>query len=169
MKRKTASLLVTLAVLGAHTAWGSMTDAQAKALEKAACNHTESPAGAAALKKLEGAAEAGAPAAQYRLADFFTCDAAHFSVAKGTDWYRKAAIQGFVNAQFILGVAYYQGRGVPQDYAKARYWWTKAAAQGLAQAQFNLGIAYARGRGVAQDYVKATYRYRKAAAQGLAK
>jgi TPR repeat protein len=70
-------------------------------------------------------------------------------------WYRKAADQGFANAQHNLGYSYVLGRGVPQDYAEAVRWYRKAAAQGLAHAQFNLGRMYDHGQGVPQDFVEA--------------
>ena len=68
--------------------------------------------------------------------------------------------------QFSQGEAYYNGRGVEQDYAKAVEWYRKAAEQGHACAQCNLGQCYYNGEGVEQDYVKAVEWYRKAADQG---
>ncbi len=67
---------------------------------------------------------------------------------------------------FHLGVAYYQGLGVPTDYAHAVASWRKAAERGNAEAQNNLGQAYESGNGVGQDYGQAASWYRKAAAQG---
>jgi TPR repeat protein len=78
------------------------------------------------------------------------------------------AAQGVAEAQTNLGLLYYNGQGVPQDYAAARQWWEKAAAQGSADAQFNLGMLYAKGLGVPQDYVMARQWYERAAAQGRA-
>ena len=49
-------------------------------------------------------------------------------------WSEKAAEQGFVHAQGILGLMFATGQGVKQDYAKAIYWFDKAAEQGLAPA-----------------------------------
>ena len=69
--------------------------------------------------------------------------------------YQKAAEQGDASAQFNLGVMYYDGQGVKQDYFKAVEWYQKAAEQGDASAQFNLGFMYDEGRGVKQDYSKA--------------
>ena len=42
----------------------------------------------------------------------------------------KAANQGDAKAQFILGVMYTHGKGVPQDYAKAHEWYQKACDNG---------------------------------------
>ena len=66
----------------------------------------------------------------------------------------------------VLGVIYYNGKGVPQDYKKAVYWYTKAAEQGNVNAQWSLGFMYYYGEGVPQDYQKAFYWYTKAADQG---
>ena len=80
----------------------------------------------------------------------------------------QAAAQGDADAQFHLGVMYYLGQGVPQDYAQARYWYEKAAAQGFAVAQTALGAMYSLGQGVPQDYAQALRWFEKAAAQGFA-
>jgi len=45
-------------------------------------------------------------------------------------WYRKAADQGYVLAQYNLGIEYQLGQSVPQDYAEAIRWYRKAAAPG---------------------------------------
>jgi TPR repeat protein len=80
---------------------------------------------------------------------------------------RRLAEEGHAYAQFNLGLAYYHGQGVPQDYVEAVKWYRKAAEQGNAMAQYNLGNAYYYGR-VPQDYVEAAKWYRKAAEQGNA-
>ena len=69
-------------------------------------------------------------------------------------WFRRAAEQGAAGAQYNLGNAYSDGRGVPKDDRQAVVWWRKAAEQGHANAQFNLGLMYANGQGVPQDYVE---------------
>ncbi len=47
---------------------------------------------------------------------------------KAANWYRLAAEQGDVKAQFGLAVMYAQGQGVPQDYVQAHLWANLAAA-----------------------------------------
>jgi uncharacterized protein len=79
---------------------------------------------------------------------------------------RPLAEQGNSDAQFYLGIMYYNGQGVPQDYSEAVKWYRKAAGQGIAIAQNNLGFMYDEGRGVPQDYAEAVKWYRKAAEQG---
>ena len=63
----------------------------------------------------------------------------------------QSAEQGVAEAQFNLGVMYYDGQGVRQDYAEAFRWFRQAAEQGNADAQYNLGSMYHIGHGVRQD------------------
>ena len=70
------------------------------------------------------------------------------------EW-RPLAEQGYVAAQFSLGIMYRNGEGVPQDYAEAMKWYRLAAEQGNSKAQFNLGVMYANGNSVLQDDVLA--------------
>jgi TPR repeat protein len=70
-------------------------------------------------------------------------------------WYRKAAEQGDADAQFRIGVSYYDGEGIAKDAVEAVKWYRKAAEQGLADAQTNLGNCYYNGEGVAKDAVEA--------------
>jgi uncharacterized protein len=70
-------------------------------------------------------------------------------------WFRKAADQGYANAQAVVGSSYYNGTGVERNYAEAVKWYRKAAEQGYASAQDDLGICYANGEGVEQNYVEA--------------
>ena len=81
--------------------------------------------------------------------------------------YRKAAEQGFAEAQYNLGVMYANGQGVRQDYTQAVQWYRKAAEQGLAEAQYNLGVMYAKGEGVRQNYKIAKGWFGKACDNGL--
>ncbi len=76
------------------------------------------------------------------------------------------AEQGDATAQNNLGLMYYLGKGVPQDYKQAVNWYRKAAEQGFASAQSNLGLMYANGQGVPQDYVMAHMLWNVAAANG---
>jgi hypothetical protein len=81
---------------------------------------------------------------------------------------RPASERGDPAAQFILGLLYANGQGVPQDYAEATHWFRKAADQGNANAQNNIGALYHNGQGVAQDHAEAMRWYRKAVDQGNA-
>ena len=79
------------------------------------------------------------------------------------------AEKGDADAQYNLGVCYYNGYGVAQDKGEAVKWYRKAAEQGFADAQYWLGVCYYNGYGVAQDYDEAVKWIRKAAEQGHAK
>ena len=83
-------------------------------------------------------------------------------------WFRLAAEQGNVDAQYNLGTMYSNGQGVPQDYAQAVKWLRLAAEQGDASAQNSLGLMYGKGEGVPEDYVQAHKWFNLAAAQGNA-
>jgi tetratricopeptide (TPR) repeat protein/CHAT domain-containing protein len=78
------------------------------------------------------------------------------------------AERGDADAQYNLGVMYYLGKEVAQNYVEAAKWFRQAAEQGYAQAQYNLGIMYANGKGVIQNDTSATKWFRKAAEQGYA-
>jgi len=82
--------------------------------------------------------------------------------------WKPLAEQGSANAQYNLGVMYYKGSGVDQDYYAAVRWYKLAAEQGNASAQNKLGGMYYKGRGVTQDYDAATRWYELAAEQGHA-
>jgi len=82
-------------------------------------------------------------------------------------YWRPLAEDGDCDAEFSLGLLYFEGRTVSKSYEKAREWWTKAANQGQPQAQIALGVMYSlsyipyspfqckRGCGVNKDLVKA--------------
>jgi len=70
-------------------------------------------------------------------------------------WYQVAAEQGQPEAEYNLGVLYFEGQGVMQDFRIAARWYRLAAEQGERDAQFNLAGLYASGRGVAEDYLTA--------------
>ena len=79
------------------------------------------------------------------------------------------ANQGDADAQFNLGLLYYQGLGVPHDAKQCVYWYTKAAEQGHVNAQYNLGNIYHNGYGreVPKDSKLAIFWFTKAAEQGF--
>ncbi|MBQ6870584.1 MAG: SEL1-like repeat protein, partial [Alistipes sp.] len=83
-------------------------------------------------------------------------------------YYHKAALMGYADAQNNLGICYELGHGVTKSTTEAVKWYRKAAEQWLAEAQNNLGLCYKHGKGVAQDNYEAVKWYRKAAEQGHA-
>ena len=80
--------------------------------------------------------------------------------------WRPLAEQGDADAQYLLGLRYDLGQGVPQDLAEAAMWYRRAAAQGNARAQSNLGVIYFMGKGVRRDHGEAARWLRLAAEQG---
>ncbi len=78
-----------------------------------------------------------------------------FVFKPGFDAARKGAERGQPLAQFNLGLMYYKGRAVRQDYTEAVKWWRLSAEKGFAEALNNLGMMYGNGDGVPQDYVEA--------------
>ena len=108
------------------------------------------------LADLRARAEAGDAEAQVQLGVMCTLSS---DLSKGDAdaiaWFRKAAGQGHIGAQYILGVMYDEGRGLPpqEDIAKAVALYNTAAEQGLAGAQLYVGLMYAKGHGVPKDNV----------------
>lgn len=73
---------------------------------------------------------------------------------KAVKLYIPLAKSGNAEAQYVLGMMYRAGRGVPQDYNEARKWYRLAAEQGHPIAQFYLGWIYAKGKGVPKDIIQ---------------
>lgn len=78
---------------------------------------------------------------------------------------KQQAASGNAGAQYGLGGLYFDGLGVPQDYAQAAFWYRKAAEQGDLGAQYKLGVLYCYGVAVTQDYAQAAAWFRKATEQ----
>jgi hypothetical protein len=72
---------------------------------------------------------------------------------------KQNAENGDAQAQYQVGLLYYNGHSVPQDLTQAVNWFTRSAQQNDGEAQFNLGILYQQGDGVPQSYVEAFYWY----------
>ena len=77
------------------------------------------------------------------------------------------SVKEYALAMFDLGVLYYTGRGVTEDYTKAVEWFRKAADIGFDRdAMYTLGYMYANGDGVTQDQNEAIRWMRLAAENG---
>jgi TPR repeat protein/uncharacterized caspase-like protein len=90
------------------------------------------------------------------------------ALADRAKWYRQLAEQGETWAEVKVGLAYYNGEGVPQDDAESAKWLRKAADKNDPAAQNSLGWLYQNGRGVPKEGAEAARWYRKAADQGYA-
>ena len=53
-------------------------------------------------------------------------------------FFRKFAEVGYAESQLIMGLLYYEGQGVPQDYKEAVKWLRKASLKGHNGAQLQL-------------------------------
>ncbi|WP_318581081.1 tetratricopeptide repeat protein [Providencia stuartii] len=58
------------------------------------------------------------------------------------------AKKGDIKAQVMLGIGYYLGKEIKQDYPKAKKWLTMASNKGNADAQLFLADMYLNGNGV---------------------
>ena len=88
------------------------------------------------------------------------------SLTEATAWYRKAAEQGYRDAQVSLATQYFLGRGAPRDYAEAARWYERAAEQGDPGAAYIVASQYENGDGVEADTLRAFYWYSVAAGSG---
>lgn len=68
-----------------------------------------------------------------------------------------AAQAGQADAQYALGLRYFNGDEVAENYAESAAWFERAADQGHAQAQNHLGRYYHAGLGVEQDREQALH------------
>jgi TPR repeat protein len=95
--------------------------------------------------------------AKTALGDIFT--ATHEQLAKdysqANAWYMDAAEQGYPYAEYCLGIAYLQGRGMAKDIHEAAAWFKRAAEKGNRPAQFELGLLYFNGDGLKRNDVRA--------------
>lgn len=74
---------------------------------------------------------------------------------------------GHAEAQRYLGLMYFNGLGVVQDYQEAVKWLRKAVKAGSAWSANNVGYMYYNGLGVARNYQEAMKWYQKAADANL--
>lgn len=81
---------------------------------------------------------------------------------------QKLAQQGDPIAQFKLGVAYEEGKGVPHDCKQAFSWYRQAADQDHQGAQNTLAALYEKGCDTEPNYSEASKWYQKSAELGNA-
>lgn len=118
------------------------------------------------LALLEKAAEAGNPAANFRLA-VQALSVEKPDLLNGYKHLLAAANGNMVEAQNELGLLYLSGKLAGADGAAGVAWLTRAAQGGYAQAQNNLATLYERGAaGVTQNMENAGQLYALAANQG---
>jgi TPR repeat protein len=123
---------------------------------------------AAALPKLQAAAEGGDSTAEFYLGCMYWYG--HLvakDVAKASRYFRQAAQQDLKEAQFDLAVIYADPDSGLLNQKDAAVWYRQAAEQGLREAQYNLGLLLYRGSGVKADAAQGYEWIALAANQGL--
>ena len=75
----------------------------------------------------------------------------------------RAAVLGYLPAQYHLGFLYGEGRGVERNPQKALHWFRRAADKGDVKAQYAVGLALSRQA----DKREAAQWFRRAADQGM--
>jgi len=118
---------------------------------------THTPALVTVLQQDKEQAEKGDAKAQYRLAQMYASgNQVEKDNTEALKWYRKAAEQGFADAQAKLGDLYRLGQsGVERHYIESAKWYLKAAQKSHVGAQIELGEAYLAGQGVLKDVAEA--------------
>jgi len=107
-----------------------------------------------------------------RLSNVERCELAYRCLQSGEDatavWIlEKEAASENPTAMSMLGVCYYYGRGVPQDYAMAVFCFESAAARGNLMANWLLGVCYCNGHGVVTNVPIGIELIRRAARGGI--
>ena len=79
---------------------------------------------------------------------------------------KSSAERGDADDQYLLGLMYDYGEGIPENDAEAAKWYRLAAERGISDAQFHLGVMYLLGEGVPANDLEAIEWFRLAAKQG---
>ncbi|MGH7187173.1 MAG: tetratricopeptide repeat protein [Pseudomonadota bacterium] len=98
------------------------------------------------LKDWTALAEQGNAIAQLRVGEMLRDGRGSWRLFDdAASWFRLAAAQGNVDAQYALVRLHYQGFIIPRDTAEMMRWLTKLADGGHARAQITLGAVYEYG------------------------
>ena len=158
---KFASLILSLAALAAPQALAKPGVQSNRTV--AAQARSNQPSDAEILKQLGGENN---PAAINMLARIYAFEGTGSTdLAKAKALFERSAQAGDAEGQTSLGMIYYKGSGVPQNYQQAKFWFEKAAAQGNVSSMRMLGNIYVEGLGVPKNLQQARAWYEKAAIQ----
>lgn len=120
---------------------------------------------AAALKIWRPQAIAGDADAQFNMGQAYKLGrGVPADLRQAEDWYRKAALQGHLQAEDNFGLVMFQNG----DRQKALPWIQKSAERGEPRAQYLLGTALFNGDMLTKDWVRAYALMTRASASGLA-
>jgi TPR repeat protein len=105
---------------------------------------------------LEKAGENGLSMAYWKLAKVFDNGLNKILIDKkhAFQYYSKGAQLGDQRCEYDIGVMYYSGEFVKQNFAQAIFWFDKAAKHGYYDAHYNLGVMYYEGQGVKPNKVQ---------------
>ena len=103
---------------------------------------------------------ATAPSVQYEVSPFFSDDA---EFKKGMNWLKDAAARGYGNAEYVLGLVYFNGVGINRNKEKGFELLVRAAAHGVINAYYAVAMIYELGLNGKADTQKSLYWLNKAA------
>lgn len=132
---------------------------------------TEKGSTADSMSVLQDLANAGNPAAQFRLGELYYHGKGIQEDEKlAVFWWKKAAAHGHAEAMFQLANAYLFGnqaaKFVPDPDREAAIWYFQAASAGHLEAQYSLGLLFLAGKGVVESRREAARWFRKASKLG---
>lgn len=180
MMTRTLAVLLFLAILGAgcsrdqKTPTGDADKKDTSGTTKGTSSGTDKKAMTpdeqyAALKRL---AESGNGEAQYEMGNWHSKGGPKpdlIDLPRAVEWWKKAAAQNHAKAQFMLGHAYKNGDGVPQNVNEAKAWYEKSAQKGELMAQHSLGLLlHPTSKRSVQNHAESFKWFQKAAAGGHA-
>lgn len=103
-----------------------------------------------ALGQFQKSAELGYPQAQATIGTLYLKGLPGFlkrDIKQGISLLSKAVVAKSLTARFNLGMAYYNGDGVPRDALKASQWLKLAVIQNFSEAKYSLGLLLIEGEG----------------------
>ena len=103
-----------------------------------------------ALDQFKKSAELGYPQAQATIGTLYLKGLPGFlkrDIKEGISLLSKAVVAKSLTARFNLGMAYYNGDGVPRDALKASQWLKLAVMQNFSEAKYSLGLLLIEGEG----------------------
>ena len=103
---------------------------------------------------------ATSPSVQYEISPLFANDD---ELKKGINWLKKAAAHGYGNAEYILGLVYFNGVGTKKDKKQGFELLVRAASHGVINAYYDVAMIYEMGLNGDKDTSKSFYWLEKAA------
>lgn len=96
------------------------------------------------MRTIPQKAEAGNPEAQFVMGIKLSMGSGVHDKANAVHWYRQAALQNHLLAQYNLSIMLGRGQGIDRNEVEAAAWLSRAAYGGDAGAQFQMGQRLSR-------------------------